>query len=160
MGFTMAEIPKPYDYDNDPDGFTRSDFDYDLDLDIYLNFARGRFDDGDGGVSITMVVDGALISGTVISSKIWADGYTSKFPDPLGEVGEVIRDATTKRIDNYKALAERRDAADLPVPPRRFIHLREGTVSFGGQSVTFDFWRIDRKKVSAWSPASYGDGGA
>ncbi|MDQ0619292.1 hypothetical protein [Arthrobacter globiformis] len=89
--------------------------------------------DPDGTIELTVVVDGTIISGSVVGEEAWSRRQKA-------QIG---------------ASAEYR--ADLPedVPEAstgvRFIHFLEPVVVSGGNPIRLNATRVDLRNVSAWS---------
>jgi len=104
----------------------------------------------DGKLSLTVVADGAVISGTVISEDAWAEAQaikseanSPKFAAALrvlqdGAVeGRAKRNADAANSDEHRAL-------------RTKIHFDNASIIMGGTTVTTNGLRVDLKHVSAW----------
>ncbi|MFE6869581.1 hypothetical protein ACFVFS_23890 [Kitasatospora sp. NPDC057692] len=96
-------------------------------------------------VVVTLVVDGVLVTGTVIPSGVWEDLY-------FRQVGEVdhygLRKVMREVLGHLDHAAEngRRRA-----PDPRFLHLKDVTVRAGRIARRLPLWRGPIAAVSGWS---------
>lgn len=148
-----------WDPDNDPDGYTRGElFASDQTLDTVLAFFGG--DAGETSISMTFVVDGVLVSGTVITREAWqkisVDSLRGGGCAP--ELLEGIDKIWTTYHEIIEEKRERREAANMPPARDRFFHMKNVRVGSSGAGVV-TAWRGLRSEVSGWSLGAFTDAG-
>ncbi|GAB7188948.1 hypothetical protein ATKI12_8779 [Kitasatospora sp. Ki12] len=100
-------------------------------------------------VVVTLAVDGALVTGTMVSAAMWEDLHVSQ----IGEADyyglrKVLREALG-HLDQAVEDGRRRRQADP-----RFLHLRDVEVRAGRAAHTLPAWRGRVDQVSGWSLGS------
>lgn len=99
----------------------------------------------DDQISITLIVSGLVVSGTLVSNVRFFEALPGQHPG--------LEAFTELWADRFRELAD-----DGPMDPRGigFIHLKDAAV-FGadGQHLPRSFWRGRIEEVSAWSLGQY-----
>jgi hypothetical protein len=158
---TPEEAPaKKYDWENDPDGYTLDDVTpKDRYLNAFLLFILGSHDDGlDGSFGITLTTTGGTVSGIAITREAWIEGIKSQLRHVTTESNQETFDAIDTVFTGFSRMASEksreRDANELPIAPRQFIHLRDAHLGVGPSSATTAFWRGSLADVIGWSVGS------
>ncbi|MFE4356108.1 MULTISPECIES: hypothetical protein [Streptomycetaceae] len=95
---------------------------------------------------MTLAVDGALVTGTVIPAAAWEDLYFRQVADAdYYGMRKVVREVIG-RLDQAAEDGRRRRAPDL-----RFLHLKDVTVRSGRAARRLPAWRGPLAVVSGWS---------
>ena len=95
--------------------------------------------DPDGTIELTVIVDGTIVSGSVVSEEAWSRRQKAQV-SASGEYGaDVAEDAQEAR--NNPLLKNQ----------VRFIHFLEPVVVSGGNPIRLNATRVDLRNVSAWS---------
>lgn len=141
----------PYDFDSDPDGVRQEDFsDRDRLLELLLAVVPGETD-SDNAVGITVVVNGAVVSGLAVSLAHWQQLWTTEIRaanKPLGDVfNTVMADWVTERAD----IVARREAEDRPTPGPSYLHLKDAHIVTGGFRQHLGLMRVRRARIDAWT---------
>ena len=149
---------EPWNPENDPDGFTFEDIrPKDWYLDSLLDLVVGESDQNAGSISMTLQVGGAVVTGMVISRKEWIDTTVKSLHSASGDSFKVLGDGVRKLYDFANSSSverhERRDAEELPLAARRFIHMRDVHITVGGATEFFGLplWRAPLADVSGWT---------
>ncbi|UKA52721.1 hypothetical protein LFT45_13265 [Arthrobacter sp. FW305-BF8] len=95
--------------------------------------------DPDGTIELTVIVDGIIMSGSVVSEEAWSRRQESQISASGGYKAEVPGDA--QETGNNPILEDQ----------VRFIHFLEPVVISGGNPIRLNATRVDLRKVSAWS---------
>ncbi|MDR6417578.1 hypothetical protein [Pseudarthrobacter sulfonivorans] len=109
----------------------------------------------DGSIDMTVVVDGQMISGKVVSEAAWAKAQAESIREASDYLG--------KGLDSFQELrAEQTSQRDQDVAANpllkgqvRYVHFSGPKVhNHGGIPVTLPPTRVDLRNVSAWSIGS------
>ncbi|MFD8483616.1 hypothetical protein [Kitasatospora sp. NPDC059673] len=95
-------------------------------------------------VTVTLVLDGALVTGTVISTDTWERLHLRRLGDHDDALRRVVRDAVG-HLDQAADEGRRRQDID-----RRFLHLRDVTHRAARTLHTLPLWRGPITAVSGW----------
>ncbi|KDN80505.1 hypothetical protein [Kitasatospora cheerisanensis] len=96
-------------------------------------------------ITVTLVLDGALVTGTVISTDTWERLYLRQLGDQDDTLRRVVRDAVG-HLDSAADTGRRRREID-----QRFLHLRDVTHQAGRTRHTLALWRGPIAAVGGWS---------
>ena len=100
----------------------------------------------DATLELTVVVDGAVVSGSVVSRRAWMQRQNDQVRIGSWAVAGVL--------DTWESgPAEHRATGDGDIPPRedRYIHFLGPVLLSGGIRVPLAATRVDARKVAAWS---------
>lgn len=124
----------------------------DMRLSTILDLVFDVDDSGkDSNIPLTVVADGAVVTGVVISEDAWADIQVSQVEERNPKFAEALRIIQNGAIEGrHKRHAEQKDSED-PRPLRTKLHFRTATVVTGGNDVILEGLRVDLKRVTAWS---------
>ena len=109
----------------------------------------------DGDMGLTVVVDGQLISGQVVSQAAWAKlqaGSIKEASEYMAKSLEALQDLWKEQTAELQA-----EEADSPLLKKqtRYLHFSGPKVhNHGGLPVTLGPTRVDLRNVSAWSLGS------
>ncbi|WP_404870991.1 hypothetical protein ACI1MP_37720 (plasmid) [Kitasatospora griseola] len=95
-------------------------------------------------VTVTLVLDGALVTGTVISTDTWERLHLRRLGDHDDTLRRVVRDAVG-HLDQAAGEGRRRKDTDC-----RFLHLRDVTYRAGRTAQALPLWRGPITAVSGW----------
>jgi hypothetical protein len=109
----------------------------------------------DGTADLIVVVDGQVISGTMVSEAAWAKLQADSIRETSAGAAEGL-DLMQELTAEHRATAVEQAAENpLIMKQARYIHFRAPRVhNHGGIPMTFGPTRIDLRKVSAWSLGS------
>ncbi|MGN7250101.1 hypothetical protein [Arthrobacter sp. SAFR-014] len=94
--------------------------------------------DPDGTIELTVIIDGTIMSGSVVSEEAWSRRQESQIGASGGYGADVPGDA--------------QEAGNNPLEDQvRFIHFLEPVVVSGGNPIRLNATRVDLRNVSAWS---------
>ncbi|MFJ7280271.1 hypothetical protein [Kitasatospora sp. NPDC098663] len=97
-------------------------------------------------IVVTLVMDGALVTGTVISAAEWEDLYVRQ----IGEADYYgLRKVVREVLGHLDQAAE--DGRRRRSPDPRFLHLKDVTVRLGRTARKLPAWRGLIAAVSGWS---------
>jgi hypothetical protein len=150
-----------YDWSNDPDGLTLEEAQpKDRYLNVLLTFFLGTHDDAvEGSLGLTLFTTGGIVSGTAISRKAWINGNLESLSENMSEDArstmEAIDTVFNGISDRASQFSKRRDEQDLPLPARRFIHLKDVRFGVGENTVNAPYWRGELAAVSGWTLGSH-----
>lgn len=103
----------------------------------------GQNDDSKNRLPMTVAIGGLLISGTVVSAKIWKESLVAAIepaqPDLAESMGAIM-----------SAIADAQ-ATDDPVPTFRHIHMLDVRVVSGDSSYWLPAWRGNLDKLTGWA---------
>ncbi|MGW3185443.1 hypothetical protein ACWDD9_39855 [Kitasatospora sp. NPDC001119] len=116
--------------------------------DPYLELLRVGVEHQDvaEGVVVTLVVDGVLVTGTLIPTVVWEDLYFRQVAEAdyygmrkvvrevLGHLDQAVEDGRRRRVSDP-----------------RFLHLKDVTVRSGRTARRLPVWRGPVAAVSGWS---------
>ena len=109
-------------------------------IEIPMDAILGENDENsEASFSLTVMSNGAIISGTVISRWAWTDLLQEALYRGLG------LDPTT--VPKEERVAEPRKAGVA----RRYFHMKDVSVYQGGIPLSFDHWRGTLADVTGWS---------
>lgn len=94
--------------------------------------------DPDATIELTVVVDGTIISGSVVSEQAWARRQNDQ-----------VRTGSPEVADALESLARTLDERKLSEDP--YLHFLGPVLVTGGRKVRLQATRVDLRKVSAWS---------
>lgn len=107
-------------------------------------------------ISITVIADGATISGRLVSMQQWLHLNAARLPQ--GEVAQVM-------AENFRELAEslvtKTDATDEATEMPSFVHLAGAQLVTGKTLVPNDanlLWRGRLSHISGWSLGAFNEG--
>lgn len=127
-------------------------FNVDVRLSNLLDLAFGIDDDHrDGQISLTVVTDGAVISGLAVSEDAWAEAQASDVEASSPEFAESLRIVQKASVDvRAHQIKAKKDSED-PGALRTELHFAKATIVTGGTNFVTHGMRVDLKHVSAWS---------
>ncbi|MFJ9846992.1 hypothetical protein ACIRYZ_42490 [Kitasatospora sp. NPDC101155] len=96
-------------------------------------------------ITVTLVLDGALVTGTVVSTEAWERLHLGQLGDQDYGLRRVVREALVHLDDAAEKGRRRRE------PDRRFLHLRDVTYRSGRAAHTLPVWRGPVAAVSGWT---------
>ncbi|MFJ6770954.1 hypothetical protein ACIQOV_08300 [Kitasatospora sp. NPDC091257] len=117
-------------------------------LDPHLELLRLSVENQDiaaNNVTVTLVLDGALVTGTVVSTETWERLHLSQ----IGQHDPDLRRAVREALAHLDQAAE--DGRRRRRPDPRFLHLRDVTVRSGRTARRLPAWRGLLASVSGWS---------
>ena len=124
---------------------------YDVDPRLALLLAPIFKGDPDATIELTVVADGTVISGSVVSEQAWARRQHDQIRPGSPAIADAL-DALESATDEQR----RRAAAETHANPQlktqdRYIHFLGPLLLSGGDHVHLQATRVDLRKVSAWS---------
>ncbi|MEU4118943.1 hypothetical protein AB0F71_31175 [Kitasatospora sp. NPDC028055] len=117
-------------------------------VDPHLELLRLGAEDPDVAaedITITLVLDGALVTGTVVSTETWERLHLGQLGGQDYDLHRVVREALA-HLDDAAEKGRRRREID-----RRFLHLRDVTYRAARTTHTLPTWRGPVAAVSGWS---------
>ncbi|MGT2426597.1 hypothetical protein [Amnibacterium kyonggiense] len=143
---------EPYDPDNDPDGYPADAMvPNDWMLETFVRHFTGPDDKSESTIDLTVVVGGVLVTGVLISgdehTRLMEERMEQAAPGFLDGYRTIAHAADEARREQY----ERRTAADLPLPARRFLHLKDVTIFGGSTTANVPLWRGLMDSVTGWT---------
>lgn len=153
----MADDADPYDLESDPDQPTIADLrPKDWLLDEVLNFFYGGDDARSATFTATFSVGGVVVSGTVISFEGWIERTGEVLANAAPEIAEFLEVHWRGIAVETSDFIRKRQEAGLPAFARRYLHMRDVLVSYGGpQGTNHDLWRLNLADVSSWTFGGY-----
>ncbi|GMM94837.1 hypothetical protein [Microbacterium sp. MTN4-26] len=150
------EDTKPkYRIEDDPDEPDWSDLlSPDYGLEDVLDHTLGAGDEAeDAEISLTIVLQGVLVSGRAITRRAWVDGMTAIGGDKEGSVANALKKLWSSEIDAGKKMRARREAAELPQYARRHVYMKDTQIlPAGGSSiVNAGFFRARISEIGGWT---------
>lgn len=102
-------------------------------------------------VKLTLVTNGAVVSGTLISyNRFWHD--TASIFEEMDAPSERVRVATRTLARAFRENAHDDPAEDDSAPwPPRFIHLKDARIHNGHRYISVERWRGRMALVVGWS---------
>lgn len=102
----------------------------------------------DATLELTVVIDGAVVSGSVVSRRVWMQRQNDQVRIGSWAVAGVL--------DSWESgVEEHRDAGGRDTPPSegqdRYIHFLGPVLLSGGIRVPLAATRVDARQVAAWS---------
>jgi hypothetical protein len=149
---------KKYRVKNDPDGFTLKQLvPKDRALDYLLHLYVGFDDDADGSIGVTVTSNGIVVSGIAVSRKAWIEGNLQLIREGGGEENgsaASLEKLWAMMIDDAEKLRKKRRKRKLPLPARRYIHLKDARIGSPGDFYNVPFWRGNLDDISGWALGS------
>lgn len=149
----------PYDFTDDPDDLTRADFDHQRDP--LLSLMRGvlvddKHEEDQGSFGITVVVNGAVISGSLVGPAPWSAALVKSMSESPTSTGTTLAPAIAHALEQWstsrRETVVRRDAEDRPTPDTQVMSLMDAYLLQGGNtSVRLGLVRVLVSEVDAWS---------
>ncbi|MEU8927331.1 hypothetical protein AB0D10_41505 [Kitasatospora sp. NPDC048545] len=96
-------------------------------------------------ITVTLLLAGALVTGTVVSTETWERLHLGQLRDQDYDLRRVVREALAHLDDAAEKGRRRRE------PDRRFLHLRDVTYRSGRTTHTLPMWRGPVAAVSGWT---------
>ncbi|WP_158845665.1 hypothetical protein [Streptomyces sp. NRRL WC-3742] len=103
-------------------------------------------------ITVTLVLDGALVTGTVISTEAWERLHLARLGEQDYDLRRVAKEALAHLDDAVEQGRRRRG------PDRRFLHLRDVTVRSGQSAYALPTWRGPVAAVGGWTLGGPGRG--
>lgn len=133
----------------------RSWYDVDSSLATVLAVIFGPDDLGeDGTVAITLITQGATVSGTAVSRRAWEKALIEQIASSSAEAATAV----AERFATQREMQAKRTDELLEHPLRRrqirYVHFLEAAV-FNGTKHVLQPTRVDLRDVSAWSLGSF-----
>lgn len=125
---TKTELPAPYDWT----------------LDIIVDAVAGGDLRGTSQIGVSLVVQGTVIDGIMISPHAWLEVMAGTMP---GETGVSFQRVFGKIMDANI----RPEEPDLDAPRYEFLHLKDATVFSGSDRVAAPTLRLRTSEISAWT---------
>ncbi|WP_284985470.1 hypothetical protein [Arthrobacter sp. fls2-241-R2A-172] len=152
---TTNDVTPSYDFSADPHGLTKEDvLGQDFVFDVILKGNVGIANDSDGEISLTVVIDGQVISGIAISAKAWREGMDAYIRPGFPKLADSVGTFLTELFADLEETRNERVEADVPAAAVRYLHLRDAYILSGGASHHAPLWRGDLRKLSGWSLGS------
>lgn len=106
----------------------------------------------DGTADVTVVVDGQVISGTVVSEAAWAKLQADSIRKNAGGTARGL-DLMQELTDEHRSTVIDQEAENPLIKKQvRYIHFSAPRVhNHGGIPMSFSATRVDLRRVSAWS---------
>lgn len=106
----------------------------------------------EGSISMTVVADGAVISGLVISEDAWAERQADAIQQNSDNFAEALRLVQGGFLKLREARnKERAENPDEPTAFRTKLHFGRATIISGSTNVNVENLRVDLKHVTAWA---------
>jgi hypothetical protein len=132
-----------------PEDFSAKDF-Y---LDTLIDFIAGPDNDApDSSMSMTLTVNGTVVTGDLISAGRWAEQVLQSITDAVEPIGKAFRRVHEAATDFDKKRTAEREALDQPPIARRFVHLQSVQLNPGHpNTVNLPLWRAPLADVDGWT---------
>ncbi len=152
---TDNAVESTYRIEDDPDNPTHDQiFPADFTLVDLLDFTFGVGDEADDReTGLTIVLQGVVVTGTVISRKAWVAAATELGGSQEGTISHALRtrwEDDTARADEVR---QRRRAAELPDLTRRFVHFKDASILPAGANARINapLFRARLTEVGGWA---------
>lgn len=121
-------------------------------LETFLGDQHNEHAEGEpGAVGITVYVRGTAFTGIAISRREWLERFTARTESVAPEGAELLRatlaELWAEQDDRDREIA----AADEPLEPRYFIHMKDVTAYTGLAPQKNQLMRIDATSIDAWT---------
>ena len=123
---------------------------HDIDPRLMLLLIRvfgGKGEHTDATIELTVVVDGTIISGSVVSEQAWA----RRQKDQIGTSSHLIVEALDSVAEQELGAADEATVSPLLQKPNRYIHFLGPVLVSGGNRIRMQATRVDLRNVSAWN---------
>lgn len=126
--------------------------DTDSSLSLFLDMLFGENDENpDGGAQLTLLAQGALITGKVVSASNFAEAQAISVEGVSPELAKMLRLHAQAVEDGQKERTEMRKDDAIP-PLRTNIHFSSARAIYGGgTTINLQNLRVQLKDVAAWS---------
>lgn len=144
-----------YDFSTDPHGVTKEEI---LSSDFFLTnlmeMSFGHHNERKGSIGLTVVCDGVVISGIAISGSEWDRRIVESLSASHSGLGSAFAELADDMRARRKEVIEARIQDERPLPPFRYIHMRNARVNTGILAQEMPLWRGELSKVSGWTIGS------
>lgn len=149
------ETPEKYDFSTDPHEAVRQDvIRHDFYLEESLRLLHGNKNAGAGNFSLTLVIDGAVVSGIAISAGRWAELATEQWTGLSQQIGQAFGETVEFMAKGNEEIVSSREAEGRPPIAWNYIHMRDVTINPGPSAISFPLWRGKMRHISGWSLGS------